>query len=110
MPATTTTTLNTPGFETRVRNTEGVALVDFWADWCPPCKALGPAIDQLAADRDDALVAKVDVDDNKTLARSLGVSSIPTVIVFKDGREFERLVGLRQINEYHRALDEALAG
>ncbi len=102
------TQLNSQDFKSQVLETEGVALVDFWAEWCPPCRALTPTIDQLAEDTaGSALVAKVNVDEAKDVAAQFNVSSIPTVIVFKDGREVERLVGLRQKDDYEQALANA---
>ena len=102
------TQLNSTEFKNQVLETEGVALIDFWAEWCPPCRALTPTIDALAEDKkDSALVAKVNVDDAKDVAAQFNVSSIPTVIVFKDGKEVDRLVGLRQKDDYEQALANA---
>ena len=75
--------------------TEAV-LVDFWAEWCGPCKMIAPILDELASEQAGKLkIAKVDVDDNQGLARQYGVQSIPTMIVFKDGAEVHRMVGAR---------------
>ncbi|MEQ8768889.1 MAG: thioredoxin [Phycisphaerales bacterium] len=105
------TQLNSQEFKNQVLETEGVALIDFWAEWCPPCRALTPTIDELASDKEgSALVAKVNVDEAKDVAAQFNVSSIPTVIVFKNGKEVERLVGLRQKDDYEQALANAGAG
>lgn len=78
-----------------------VAMVDFWADWCQPCQSLLPVIDQLGDELDGkAVVGKVHVDQNKTLARQFGVMSIPTVVFFKDGKEVQRLVGVHPKQAY----------
>lgn len=69
------------------------ALIDFYADWCGPCKMLAPVIEQLAGELDDVLVGKVNIDDVPQLAEKFGVMSIPTVIVLKDGKEVQRSVG-----------------
>ncbi len=75
--------------------TEAV-LVDFWAEWCGPCKTIAPILEELAVEQAGKLrIAKVDVDDNQGLARQYGVQSIPTMIVFKDGAEVHRMVGAR---------------
>ncbi len=87
----------------------GVALVDFWAEWCGPCRMMGPVIDQVAAEYEGkALVAKVDVDECQNLAVKLGVNSIPTLIVFKDGVEAKRFVGVTGKGDLAKALDAAI--
>jgi thioredoxin 1 len=72
-----------------------VVFIDFWASWCGPCRALAPTIEELAQDYNGkALVGKLDVDENPATAERFQVFSIPTMILFKDGKEAERLVGL----------------
>jgi thioredoxin 1 len=82
----------------------GTVLVDFWAGWCMPCKMLAPVIEQIAAERDDIQVAKVDVDAENELAMSFGIMSIPTVIIFKNGQEAKRFVGVQPKEVYLDAL------
>ena len=85
---------------------QGVVLVDFWANWCGPCKMLAPTIDQLAETYEGkATIAKIDVDAEPNLARRFGVMSIPTVIILKDGAEVDRKVGLLPADAYTAALD-----
>lgn len=83
---------------------EGTALVDFWATWCGPCRMLAPTIDALGEELAGVKVCKVDVDQEQNLAARFGVMTIPTVIIFKDGKEVQRLVGLRPIDDYRRAV------
>ena len=73
----------------------GTALVDFYADWCGPCRMVSPIVDEIAEERTDITVGKVNVDDENGLAMKYGVMSIPTLIVFKDGKETTRIVGVR---------------
>lgn len=80
-------------FEQEVINRKGLVLVDFWAEWCGPCKMLGPIIDELANERTDITVCKVNVDENPDLAVKYKIMSIPMVIVFKDGEVYKKSIG-----------------
>jgi len=87
----------------------GVLAVDFWATWCGPCKMLAPTMERLAgAYEGRAVIGKVDIDQEQDLAVRYGVMSIPTVILFKDGEEVQRLVGVLPEAKYTAALDELL--
>ena len=86
--------LNEDNFN-RVRDNEGVSLLDFYADWCGPCRMVLPLVDQIADERRDLLVGKVNVNENPDLAREFGVLSIPTLIVMKDGKVINRASGAR---------------
>ncbi|MGN0664104.1 MAG: thioredoxin [Negativibacillus sp.] len=84
--------LNKESFETMTA--EGVSMVDFWATWCMPCQALLPVIEELGQELEGSVkIGKVNVDENRDLAKEFRVMSIPTVIFFKDGQEVDRLVG-----------------
>jgi thioredoxin 1 len=82
-------------FKTSVEGAQGVVLVDFWATWCGPCRMIAPVVEQIAQENEGKLtVGKVDVDVNGQTAMKYGVMSIPTLILFKDGKPVERLVGM----------------
>lgn len=74
----------------------GTVLVDFYADWCGPCKMIAPTIEEIANERTDITVGKINVDNDADIAIKYGVSSIPTLIVFKDGKPTSKVVGYRQ--------------
>ena len=84
-------------------------LVDFWAEWCGPCRMLGPIIEELSSDYDGkAVVGKVDVDNNQQFAAQFGVRNIPTVLIFKDGELVNRQVGVSQKSVYTDYIDALL--
>ena len=78
-----------------VREREGISLIDFYADWCGPCRMVMPIVEEIASERDDLLVAKVNVDENPDLAREFGVFSIPTLVVIKDGKIVSKSSGAK---------------
>jgi thioredoxin 1 len=83
-------------FESEVLNADQPTLVDFWADWCGPCKMVAPVVEEIAAEYDDQMkVAKMDVDSNPKTPGNYGIRGIPTLILFKDGEEAARIVGFR---------------
>jgi thioredoxin 1 len=80
-------------FETEVLNTKGLVLVDFWAPWCGPCKQIAPVLDELSLEKDNVKVVKINVDDNPEVASEFGIRSIPTLILFKDGKKMDTKLG-----------------
>ena len=80
-------------FEAEVLKSDKPVLVDFWATWCGPCRMVGPILEEIAGERDDIKIGKVDVDEERELAGQFGVMSIPTMIVFKDGEAVNKQVG-----------------
>lgn len=96
-------------FEEEVLQAGEPVLVDFWAEWCMPCKALGPTIDELATEYAGKVkVGKVDTDSNQSLSAQFQISAIPTVILFKNGQIAEKFVGLRSKRDLAASLDAAL--
>lgn len=96
-------------FENDVLKSEQPVLVDFWADWCGPCKAIAPTLDELATTYDGKLqFAKVNVDDNRELSLKYGVRSIPTLMVFKDGEPAATKIGALTKAQLSQFLDQQL--
>ena len=94
-------------FEQRVIEARVPVVVDFWAEWCPPCRALNPVMENLAGTFGDGVtIGKVDVDANKSLAAKYKVNSIPTVLLFAEGELRERWVGLRPEGDYKAAVEK----
>jgi thioredoxin 1 len=97
-------------FETEVLNSKQPVLVDFWAEWCQPCRMLGPRIEELANEYvGKAKIGKVDVEGAQALAMRFNIASIPTVLVFKDGQVKQTFIGVRNKKDYAAVLD-SLAG
>jgi len=87
--------INNENFESEVLNSEKPVLLDFWASWCGPCRALSPVIDEIAAERSDIKVVKAEVDENRELARKFRVMSVPTLLVIKNGETVSRSMGVQ---------------
>ena len=110
MASSNTLELTDADFEQTVINASTPALVDFWAEWCMPCKMMAPALDELADEYSGKLVVgKVNTDENRNVSMQFGISAIPTVILFKDGEMIKKFVGLQQKADLKTAIDEALA-
>ena len=98
--------LTDQNFDQEVINSPQPVLVDFWAEWCMPCRMLAPTIDKIAESYSEKVkVGKLDTDSNREIAIKYQISAIPTVILFKDGQVAQKFVGLKQEREFKEAID-----
>lgn len=96
--------IKTDNFEEEVLKSEVPVLIDFWATWCGPCQMQGPVVEQAAEELKDIKVGKVNVDEEGALAQQFRVMSIPTLIVFKDGKEAGRAIGFQTLDEIKKLM------
>lgn len=95
-------------FESEVLRSETPVLVDFWAEWCAPCRAISPIVKEIAADNGDKLkVVKINIDESPQTPGTYGVRSIPTILMFKDGQVVSQLVGARPKGDFQEMVDNA---
>ena len=96
-------------FESSIIQSDKPALVDFWAEWCQPCKMLAPVVEEIAGEYIDKVrVAKVNVDDNPAIATKFGIRGIPTLLLFKEGKVVQQIVGVKPKGDITKAIDEIL--
>jgi len=100
--------LTDASFEQEVLNSDQPVLVDFWAPWCGPSRMVGPVVEELAAENEGVKVAKLNVDDSPNTAAGYGVSSIPTLMIFKGGQVVDRFVGVQPKSRLQDAIDQAV--
>ena len=96
--------VNNDNFDS-VKNSDKKVLIDFYADWCGPCRMVSPIVDEIAEERDDILVGKINVDESPELAMQFGIVSIPTLIVMEKGEIVNKMVGARPKSEFLSALE-----
>ena len=102
--------LTDTNFKSEVLDSDKPVLVDFWAEWCQPCRMLGPTIDQLATEYEGkAKVGKVDTDSNREVSVKYGIQAIPTVLLFKGGQVQKKFVGLTPKEQFKNALDQLVS-
>lgn len=107
MASKTVQELTDSNFQTEVLNSDKPVLVDFWAEWCQPCRMLSPTIDAIATEYEGkAKVGKVDTDSNREISVKYGIQAIPTVLLFKDGQVAKKFVGLTSKDQFKTALDQ----
>ena len=109
MASQTVTEITESNFESQVLKSDVPVLVDFWAEWCQPCRMLSPVIDEIAEEYEGkAKIAKVDTDANREISMNYGISAIPTVLIFKGGEVAKKFVGLASKDQFTEALDELI--
>ena len=109
MASADTVELNDSTFESEVIKSETPVLVDFWAPWCGPCRMISPVVEEIATSYTGRLkVGKVNVDDNQEITMKYGIRSIPTLILFKNGKAVEQIIGAVPKSEIERIIKKAL--
>ena len=98
--------INKSNFDSEVLKSDKKVLVDFWAPWCGPCRMLLPVIEEIAEERDDIKICKINVDDESELAASFGIMSIPTLLVFENGKVVKKSLGAKPKEDVLELLDE----
>src|SRR6267142_1509317 len=108
--ASTLTEVTDANFQAEVIESETTVLVDFWAPWCGPCRVVGPVLEEIAAERADIKIVKLNVDENQQTAANFQVLSIPTMIIFKGGEPVKKVIGAYPKKKLEAELEPILAG
>ena len=101
---------NDSNFQDKVISSEKLTVVDFWAEWCGPCRMVGPVVEQIAQSYSDKIkVVKLNVDENQEIAMKYGIQSIPSLLIFKNGKEIKRTIGAAPKDTYVKFINEAIS-
>lgn len=100
--------INRDQFENEVTNSEGITLVDFFATWCGPCQMLSPVLEKIAEEKEELNIVKIDIDKETKLAVENGVEVVPTVLIFKDGKQVNRFEGFREEEEIINIINKVI--
>jgi thioredoxin 1 len=103
-----TITVTDETFEAEVLNADKPVVLDFWAQWCGPCKMIGPVLEEISGERDDVIIAKMDIDANPETPTKFGVRSIPTLLIFKGGESVATTMGAKPKAQLSQWIDSAL--
>src|ERR671920_1534705 len=102
--------INSTNWESEVLKSEKPVFVDFWAEWCGPCRMVGPVVEQISQSHADTLkVVKLNVDENQEIAMKYGIQSIPSLLLYKEGREIGRTIGAASKEAYQRFVEQTLS-
>lgn len=95
-------------FEDKVLKSDKLVVVDFWAEWCGPCRMVGPILEELAAENNNIVIGKMNVDDNPEVPTQMGIRNIPTLLFFKGGKVVNKFVGATSKSEYQQIINASL--